>query len=1113
MRHRDALASELRARLAAFDRSGDRDAVLDPEALLAAAALLRQAMPVLPRQDGMFPVDREAAHRVAAFHASRHAALPDGHDGSLADGLYAVVSQLPPDGALAPPVGGGLPPPVAEAWNSEALVLFGAFEETERLDLLDAAVIMWRRISALVPQDHPRRPAYLSVLGAALLARFERRHILGDLEDAISAERAAAAALPDGSPARALCLAELGLCLEARFEFMGRPADLDEAVAAGRAAVAVMPAGDPGMLDCRGNLAFTLQVRFEQRGRLADIDETVGLLVAALTGASVDHPGRLGIAANLCGALLARHEYTGHPGDLDEAIAVGHDAVDAAPPDDLSRSVLLANLGSALRVRYDRLGALPDLTEAVAVGRAAVQAVPEGHPSRPVYASDLGLSLLTHFERAGSMPDLEEAIGAFRAAAGGVPQGDPARAGYLSNLGIALRERFNETGLRENLDESVASGQAAVDAAPAGHPSRGGYLTNVCLALRARSELTRDPADVDASIDVARAALAEVNEDRPDHAMLLLNLGLALSTRYRLGRDQRAAQGAREVLRQAARSPLALTPVRVEAARAWGELAGELEDWPDAVRGYQTAVELVSVAAWHGLDRADRIHVLTRSWGLAGDAAAASVRAGEPERAVELLEQARGVLAGQAIDARTDRRMLLDQAPGLAQRMDAVRVELDMLEIDHAGLPPAAPDGSAGVQAAEVTEQRIRRAAAHRAARRRALAREWDDLVARARGLPGFRDFLRARSFADLRCCAADGPVAIVNISRHGSHGLVVTQQALEVLPLDRLTFRAVIGRIQALQDALAAVPGSDEGFQHAHQVLADTLGWLWDTIASPLMDTVASPSGPPAERLPRLWWCPVGLAAFLPLHAAYSTDPATGTGAAVMDRVVSSYTPTLRALADARDRAASVRGTSGRMLAVAIPATMGMAALPQAEREAQAVAGAVPAATVLAGNLGTRDRVLAELSRHAFLHFAGHAEQDPDDVSSGALYTCDYRDRGPITIADLAALRLTDARLAFLSACRTALGATGVPDEALHLAGTLMLAGFTHVVAAQWRISDAFAPKVAKGFYARLIRADGYGQARVDPDRAARALHDAIQRLRGDRSPLLWVPYVHFGP
>jgi CHAT domain-containing protein len=47
--------------------------------------------------------------------------------------------------------------------------------------------------------------------------------------------------------------------------------------------------------------------------------------------------------------------------------------------------------------------------------------------------------------------------------------------------------------------------------------------------------------------------------------------------------------------------------------------------------------------------------------------------------------------------------------------------------------------------------------------------------------------------------------------------------------------------------------------------------------------------------------------------------------------------------------------------------------------------------------------------------------------------------------------LDLSKAFLAFLSACETARGDEGQPDQTVHLAATMLFAGFRSVVATMW--------------------------------------------------------------
>jgi hypothetical protein len=66
----------------------------------------------------------------------------------------------------------------------------------------------------------------------------------------------------------------------------------------------------------------------------------------------------------------------------------------------------------------------------------------------------------------------------------------------------------------------------------------------------------------------------------------------------------------------------------------------------------------------------------------------------------------------------------------------------------------------------------------------------------------------------------------------------------------------------------------------------------------------------------PRLWWLPTGPLTFLPLHAA---GVYTGKEAdCLSDYAVSSYVPTLSALAEARSRPTGEVRSSSRMLLLA---------------------------------------------------------------------------------------------------------------------------------------------------------------------------------------------------
>ncbi|MEU8551358.1 CHAT domain-containing protein [Streptomyces roseoverticillatus] len=109
-----------------------------------------------------------------------------------------------------------------------------------------------------------------------------------------------------------------------------------------------------------------------------------------------------------------------------------------------------------------------------------------------------------------------------------------------------------------------------------------------------------------------------------------------------------------------------------------------------------------------------------------------------------------------------------------------------------------------------------------------------------------------------------------------------------------------------------------------------------------------------------------------------------------------------------------------------------------------------------LDGPQATRDAVRGLLPAHRWFRFSGHGTRDPGDPTRGGLRLHD----GLLTVHDFSRLDAgPGAELAFLSACRTAVGGAQVPDEGIHRASALQLAGYQHVVATLWNVHDAPAP------------------------------------------------------
>jgi CHAT domain-containing protein len=160
----------------------------------------------------------------------------------------------------------------------------------------------------------------------------------------------------------------------------------------------------------------------------------------------------------------------------------------------------------------------------------------------------------------------------------------------------------------------------------------------------------------------------------------------------------------------------------------------------------------------------------------------------------------------------------------------------------------------------------------------------------------------------------------------------------------------------------------------------------------------------------------------------------------------------------------------------------------------------------VLEDKAGTKDRVTREMRDCTWLHLACHGSQRQDEPTKSALILED----GHLTVEEIIKLQLPKADFAFLSACQTTTGDENLSEEAVHIAGGMLLAGYRGVVATMWSIRDDLAPEVTNEFYGHILK-DG---EHPDSKKAAEALHLSVQKLRKKEDVQLtdWIPFVHLG-
>ncbi|WP_326798098.1 CHAT domain-containing protein [Streptomyces sp. NBC_01808] len=995
----------------------------------------------------------------------------------------------------------------------------------------------------------PHEAEFLDRLSQALLARFEHTGDVDSLTGAADAGRSAVAATPRGVPEHAGRASNLVFTLFRLHDVVADDDVLWEAVGIGREAVAALPEGHRYRSSALSHLGAVLIRAYEHTARVALAEEAVACHRRAVAE-SPDAATRSKWLMNLGMALasLARGEGTREPAE--EAAAVLRKALGGMSDDSPHRTTALNNLVHALcGVAPFAEDPLVVMRDAARTARAAVAATPARHPYRALHLNSLGLVLLRLAWYTSDSAPVRDAVTACRDACEAAPRHHPHRAMFLGNLCSALEMSFARTGREEDIAEAVEVCREGLATLPADHPYRARLRHGLADALLTRAVRGDDESALEDALGVSRECVARAedeggaeagdagavsvearsllvralvltalrNEDAvllhealththevvartgPEalgHSGALYQHALVLFLLY----DRTGEHALLEEVLSAARTVAGDESAEPETRIHGHRLLAALADATEALSSAESIVALLPQLGGGSLDLGDRGQVLGNLGALAPALAGAAMSAGRPGQAVELLEQSRGVLTAESVAAvGTDLDRLYSAAPDLAAAFVDLRNRCQALDLPVPALQdsPVTPETRAAVRLETRTA--------------------WHALLRRIRTLDGFADFLMPPRAAVLTTTAAEGPVVYVYAMPKRCDALVLTgdpDDPVSVVPLHDLQESDVVRQARALGAALDSSVDPTKGpmaRRAAQSQVLDVLAWLWDTVAEPVLTALGHTAPPaPGEPWPRLWWCPVGNLAHLPLHAAghhgdladdspYRRAPRTG-----LDRVVSSYTTTVRGLA--RARADRPRARSGlRTAIVAVPDAPGTGALPGAAAEAALLAGLVPGATVLPDP--TRASVLAALAGHPVVHIACHHRPARIDPWQGQLLLRDHQ-RDPLTVSDIAALRLNGG-LAYLSACSTTV--TRLPDEALHLTGAFQLSGYPHVVGTLWPVGDRPAQQLAADFYGRLTED---GRTAPDLTHAPTALHHAVRALRANypRTPTTWAAHTHTG-
>ena len=185
----------------------------------------------------------------------------------------------------------------------------------------------------------------------------------------------------------------------------------------------------------------------------------------------------------------------------------------------------------------------------------------------------------------------------------------------------------------EDLNEAVVLDREALDLRPKGHPDRAMSLNNLAIDLIIRYEQLWGVEDLDEAIVLVREALDLRPQGHPAQSRSLNDLARFLCNRFTRSNQLQDKEELFTLYTQLVHAPQIVSSNDLSAAKAWVRAAEDFQH-PTMLLAHETSLRLL-------------IQHLATLPSLAVDAFSACLRKRAPARAVELLEQGRGVFWSQ----------------------------------------------------------------------------------------------------------------------------------------------------------------------------------------------------------------------------------------------------------------------------------------------------------------------------------------------------------------------------------------------------------------------------------------------------------------------------------
>ncbi|KAF9459204.1 CHAT domain-containing protein [Collybia nuda] len=972
--------------------------------------------------------------------------------------------------------------------SNMSLSFLNRYRRIGNLEDLESAMKHAHTAVDKTPKANIFLPGRKQGLAMTYIDRYERQGNLEDLETATRYIKEALETTPSEHPDLPSHYLGLGMTYTHRYRRLGNTDDLQAAIKYKQTAVDTTPAGHYDLTARQSSLAVAFTDLYQRRRNPEDLQSALKYKLLAVKGTPLGHPDLPARQENLAMSHMDHYSLLGNMEDLEGAIKFHKLSVDGTPPNHPSLPNRHQSLARAHRARYERLRDVDDLKYALKWNLAAVKNAPEGHPEFPGYLRDLSASYMDTYDRLGNMKYLTDALNCDKAAVDATPTDHPEYPSRLHNLSLSYKAAYEHTDDLSDLETALRHELTVVDCTPIGHPSMPGRQHTLANTYRERYKKLKDFSNLEAALKYNNAAVNGTPENHPELPFYHRSLSMSYELLYGVNKNPEDLENALHSANLSSQSITAPSLALWNSAIYWAGLAWR-HDNPESVMAYTAAFDILPNLIWIGSSLGTRLDIIIRQGISAAMSSAVStaLHFSQPEKAVEFLEQGISIIHRQMLQLKDPAQQLWEKFPLEAQKLQQISFQLSQ-SMDETTLSKSTPvEGEATVNY-------------------NLLAAERSQLIQKIRKLEGFEDFLMGVPYPKLQDAAREGPVIMINCASTRIDAIIILSPTLPVKSIKLLVSlddtRAQLGRLQSAlkgtnihtRNENTDRVGRPTNLARPQDIFQNVVTWLWNNVGHPVFKVLYENNITGG----RIWWCPSGPFTYLPIHAA----------APINSNYVQSYTYTLDALIQSRARRSSNKpGIVTGVAVTEIPYQPTWQKLSSVQKELETVSQALGShqfSTIINSEASINNAMKA-MEKSSLLHLACHGQQDPLDPLKSGLMLYD----GRLELRSILSTNLPSAQFVFLSACETAMGDAKLMNEAMHLAGGFIAAGFQGAIGTLWSMSDADGPKVAGAVYRKMFGDDSV----PDVTLAAEGLHLAVQNLRKQGAPFhQWIPFIHVG-